>query len=232
MHAPQTARESAATQPKRVAPARPAATEQTTTAKKSVAQDSHALNGTLQLKAAGGQHVSAADFANTVVYFVPSTGDARPRPGTYTVYTHNRDFDPAWLAIPEGSTVTFTNLDQVTHNVFSVTPGAGFDLGYQSAGQSDPHRFDQPGMVLISCHVHRYMKGGVLVVPSRYVTTVSANGHFRLRHLPHVSGTLYFWNPRSQAATQQIALPFSAVRQQLVIDQPSVKTQIDVGGGS
>lgn len=189
----------------------------------------HELDGHLELRVASGQKLAASDFAHTLVYYVPASGSYRPKPGQFTVYTHNRDFDPNWLAIPEGSTVTFTNLDEVTHNVFSVTPGSSFDLGYKSAGQSASQHFDRPGLVLISCHVHRYMKGDILVVPSRYATTVAANGSFHLDHLPAGNGTLYFWNPRSAPATQSVQSPFGKVQQTLILRKPAVKTQIGVG---
>jgi plastocyanin len=187
------------------------------------------LRGKVTLSTAGGQKLGAADYAHTLVYFVPASGAKRPRPGHYTVYTHNRDFDPDWIAIPQGSTVTFTNLDQVTHNVFSVTPGSAFDLGYESAGKSVSHTFNRAGLVLISCHVHRYMKGSVVVIPSRYATTVAANGSFTLSHLPGTTGTLYFRNPRSAPATQSIHKASDTIQQNLVISKPSVKTRIDVG---
>lgn len=191
-----------------------------------------ALTGSVTLVAGNGQSVSAADYRHTVVYFVPASGHDAPTPGQYTVYTHHRDFDPDWLAIPQGSTVTFTNLDQVKHNVFSVTPGDSFDLGYQSAQQSETHRFDHPGMVLISCHVHRYMRGNVLVIPSRYVTTVSSTGQFKLSGVPDAPGRLYFWNPRARGDAQSVTPPYRPVSQRLVIDRPAVKTEIDLGGGS
>ncbi len=192
----------------------------------------HDLEGSIELTGTAGLQVTAGDYRHTVVYFVPDKGPYRPRPVKATIYTHNRDFDPAWLAVPVGSTVTFTNLDQVTHNVFSVTPGASFDLGYQSAQQSETHQMDQAGMVLISCHVHRYMKGNILVVPSRYATVASSKGHFRLRHVPDVSGTLYFWNPRGMPGSQHITMPSSRIQQRLRITLPAVKSTIDLGNGA
>lgn len=190
------------------------------------------LHGTLQLTATGGQAVQASDDRNSVIYFVPDSGDYRPRPERATIYTHHRDFDPDWLAVPVGSTVTFTNLDQVTHNVFSVTPGSSFDLGYQSSQKSISHRFGHGGMVLISCHVHRYMRGDILVVPSRYATRAGGDGRFVLRGLPPVPGVLYVWNPRATPVTRKLSPPFSDVHVRLQIAQPAVKTRIALGPGS
>lgn len=189
-----------------------------------------AITGSLQLAVSGGQQKSSADYTNTVIYFVPDKGHARPRPGQFTVYTSHRDFSPAWLVVPLGSKVTFTNLDSVQHNVFSVSPGSQFDLGYQSANQSITHSFDRAGLVLLSCHVHRAMRGDILVVPSRYATAARSNGRFSLSDVPNVAGTLYFWNPRSQrSSSMKVQPPFASIQQKIVLSRPSVATKIGIG---
>lgn len=189
-----------------------------------------AITGSLQLAASAGQQTSSADYTNTVIYFVPDHGSARPKPGTFTVYTSHRDFSPSWLVVPLGSKVTFTNLDTVKHNVFSVTPGSRFDLGYQSANQSITHSFTRAGLVLLSCHVHRAMRGDILVVPSRYATTARSNGRFAIRNVPDVAGTLYFWNPRSRrSSSSKVQPPFASIRQKIAVSKPSVASKIGIG---
>ena len=189
------------------------------------------LRGQVLLTAGSGQRVSSGDVADTIVYFVPAAPFARPAPGTFTVYTQNRAFNPAALAIPLDSTVHFVNLDDVRHNVFSVTPGSAFNLGYQGSGQSAAHRFGNPGLILISCNVHRTMELDLLVVPSPYATKVSADGAFALRGLPGGPGTLYFWNPRARLAAQKIVVPADNVQQRLVAIKPRMNTELDTEPG-
>src|SRR5450755_1818664 len=58
--------------------------------------------------------------------------DAPPTPmpkGPFEVSQAGKAFLPPVLVVPQGATVSFPNLDPVLHNVFSVTPGASFDLG-------------------------------------------------------------------------------------------------------
>lgn len=188
-----------------------------------------AMTGSVQLTAGRGQTVSATDYANTVIYFVPDEQRARPKPGKFAVYTNHRDFSPSWLVVPLGSEVTFTNLDSVKHNVFSVTPGSSFDLGYQSADESITHTFTRAGLVLLSCHVHRAMRGDVLVVPSRYATTARSDGHFVIADAPQIAGTLYFWNPRTRGSSIKVQTPFASIQQKLVVSKPAVATKIGIG---
>lgn len=188
------------------------------------------VSGHVELAAARGQQVDAGEQADTLVYFVPDNDARRPKPGHYTVYTHNRDFSPEALAVPLGSTVSFVNLDDVRHNVFSVTPGAAFDLGYQASGEKVDHAFGRPGIVLVSCNVHHSMELDVLVVPSPYMAKVGANGNFVLAGLPAGPGTLHFWNPRAQPVSQKVSLPLAAaVRQQIMVVRPRLTTALNAG---
>ena len=190
------------------------------------------ISGHVNLTAGRGQQVEPGDQAHTLVYYVPASGGARVRPGQFNVYTHNRDFSPEALAVPLGSTVTFVNLDDVRHNVFSVTPGSAFDLGYQASGQKVSHVFSHAGIVLVSCNVHRSMELDVLVVPSPYSAKVAADGSFTLRGLPPGPGTLHFWNPRAQPVSQALTLPLGgAVKQTLQVTK-SQMTMAPSGKGA
>ncbi|HEX5304955.1 MAG TPA: hypothetical protein VFW82_02590 [Dyella sp.] len=188
------------------------------------------LRGRFALTAGRGQALVPGELVDSVVYYVPAAGAPRPRAGRFNVYTLNRDFKPAALAVPIGSTVRFVNQDEVRHNVFSVTPGSNFDLGYQAPGQSADEVLNRAGVVLVSCNVHRSMETDVLVVPSAYAAKVGADGRFVLRGLPAGAGKLYFWNPRGALGVKPITLPASgevSVTVQAV--RPRVLTEIDVG---
>ncbi|MEO9079968.1 MAG: hypothetical protein ABI268_11745, partial [Rhodanobacter sp.] len=188
------------------------------------------LRGRVDLVGGRGQQVEAGEQVDTLVYFVPDAGAPRARPGHYTVYTHNRDFSPEAMALPEGSTVTFVNLDDVRHNVFSVTPSSSFDLGYQGAGEKADHVFSHPGIVLISCHVHRSMELDLLIVPTPYFAKVAADGSFTLHGLPVGAGTLHFWNPRAQPSSKKVSLPMtSMVTGKLVAIKPRMITELNAG---
>ena len=219
--------------PVRSAAAAPRAAEKNAAPQAVAAAPSQAqIRGHVELVAGRGQRVEPGDQTDTLVYYVPASGGARVRPGQFNVYTHNRDFSPEALAVPLGSTVTFVNLDDVRHNVFSVTPGSAFDLGYQGSGEKASHMFTHAGIVLVSCNVHRSMELDVLVVPSPYSAKVAADGSFTLRGLPPGPGTLHFWNPRAQPASQALTLPsVGAVRQTLQVIKPRM-TMAPSGNGA
>ncbi len=60
------------------------------------------------------------------------------------------------VKIKVGDSVTFTNVDNVTHNVYAVD--GEFDLKTQTIGKSDTVKFDKPGKVQVRCGIHPKMK--------------------------------------------------------------------------
>jgi plastocyanin len=70
-------------------------------------------------------------------------------------------FTPGRLEIAAGTTVAWTNNDQLPHSV-STDDGA-FDSGLLAAGAVWRHTFDTPGTYTYHCTPHPFMKGVVVV---------------------------------------------------------------------
>lgn len=188
----------------------------------------YTVSGSVQLSAGGRQRMESGEVADTLVYFVPANGGRSAPPGKFTVYTHDRDFNPGAMAVPLGSTVTFVNQDEVRHNVFSSSPGAAFNLGYQAPGETIDHVFSRPGLVLVSCNVHHSMEFDVMVVPTVYRTRAKDDGTFVLKGVPAGPGTLYFWNARATLASQPVSVPATgSVRQAMVAMKERVPVELN-----
>lgn len=70
----------------------------------------------------------------------------------------DRAFSQTELTIKMGDSIVFKNLDEVTHNVFSVSPGMEFDIRRQAPGQSSSIAFQREGVAEIRCSIHPKMK--------------------------------------------------------------------------
>jgi plastocyanin len=70
----------------------------------------------------------------------------------------DKTFSRTEITIEPGDKLTFKNNDEVTHNVYSVTPGMSFDLHRQAPGASSTITFDKEGTAVIQCSIHPKMK--------------------------------------------------------------------------
>jgi plastocyanin len=79
------------------------------------------------------------------------------------VLQEGKKFSENTVTVKAGETVTFTNKDPVTHNVYSETPGMSFDLKQQKPGQSTTITFDHAGEAKVQCAIHPLMSMQVKV---------------------------------------------------------------------
>lgn len=85
--------------------------------------------------------------------------------GGVTVVQQDKQFSETEVTVRVGEALTFVNKDEVSHNVYSKTPGMSFDLGRQKPGDSNDVSFDHPGEADVICAIHPQMKMKVKVEP-------------------------------------------------------------------
>jgi plastocyanin len=105
------------------------------------------------------------------------------------------NFVPPLLPVQTGTKVTFPNLDDTYHNIFSFSPAKRFDLGrYRPDERPIPSViFDVPGLVTVRCDIHEHMRALIIVLDTPYFMTSDADGRFRLSGLPSGRYTLKAW---------------------------------------
>ena len=81
--------------------------------------------------------------------------------GAKQVVVDNFSFAPAMTAVPAGSTVTWTNRDDVPHNI--VSTDQKFKSPVLDTDERFSHRFDAPGTYKYFCSIHPKMTGQVVV---------------------------------------------------------------------
>ena len=70
------------------------------------------------------------------------------------VRSEDKTFQPRVAIVPTGSAVRFPNVDDIMHNVFSLSRGNRFDLGLYKSGASKAFTFEKPGLVRVYCNIH------------------------------------------------------------------------------
>ena len=103
-------------------------------------------------------------------------------------------FAPGLLPIPRGSVVSFPNLDDEYHSVFSYSKAKRFDLGRYYRDEAPAElTFDQPGVVKLFCEIHEHMRGTILVLDTPYFQKTDLAGRYRLEHRPPGHHLLKAW---------------------------------------
>jgi plastocyanin len=104
-------------------------------------------------------------------------------------------FVPSLLPVQVGTRVSFPNLDDTYHNIFSFSPPKRFDLGrYRADERPAPSvLFDAPGLVTLRCDIHEHMRALILVLDTPHFVVTGADGSFRLTGVPDGNYSLKAW---------------------------------------
>lgn len=117
-----------------------------------------------------------------------------------TITSKNKEFEPHVEAVPVGTSVTFPNVDDIMHNVFSLSKGNRFDLGLYKSGAKKEFVFDTPGLVRVYCNIHPHMSAFLRVLPNPYFTWAEPDGSFRIASVPPGVYTLKAWHEQGETS--------------------------------
>jgi plastocyanin len=84
---------------------------------------------------------------------------------TITVVQKGLALDRSSVSIEKGDRITFTNDDDVIHNIHVFGPGGddNVDLGLQRPGKNLSYKFDANGTYRVRCNIHPSVKMSVTV---------------------------------------------------------------------
>jgi plastocyanin len=184
-----------------------------------------AIYGKVNLYDSG--HNPIHDRSNVVVYIEEIHGNEGFTPPSEFPVVASKDmkFVPAVLPILVGTTVQFTNEDDMQHNVFSLSMTKPFDLGLFKKGAAPTETFDSPGLVKIYCNIHQAMIGYILVLGNPFFTLTDAEGKFSLANVPPGTYKLVSWYRYGDSAEKDVFLTKSQSVQ--VGDGSGAGTEVD-----
>lgn len=147
------------------------------------------------------------DVGNTVIYLVP-TGGARVSVSRAdaTISMNGRAFVPRVRVVTTGSKVAFPNQDPFSHNIFSSSPLARFDLGLYPSGRSRDVTFRRAGVVPVYCNIHPRMTSFVVSVGTPYYAQAGEDGNWSIAGVPAGDYTLHIWHERATAVERPLTV--------------------------
>ncbi|HEY4070661.1 MAG TPA: methylamine utilization protein [Sphingomicrobium sp.] len=146
---------------------------------------------------------------DAVVTLYPSSGARTPRPsGRYVVSQQNVQFHPFLSIVPVGADVSFPNLDNTKHHVYSFSPAKRFELKLFAKDQSRTVHFDKPGVVALGCNIHDQMSAFIVVTDSAWTARTNGQGLVTFGDAPNARGRVVVWHPylRAPGGTMQQAV--------------------------
>lgn len=90
-----------------------------------------------------------------------------------SIAIQNMAFNPTTLTVPVGTTVTWKNLDNVTHHIVSDT--GAFESSDLTNGQTFNFTFNKAGNYPYHCSIHPSMTGTIIVTASGVSTSGTSN---------------------------------------------------------
>lgn len=141
-----------------------------------------------------GKVILEAKAVGPIIVYVQEVAGATP--STESESTMNQidvAFKPGVLVVPRGATVHFPNLDNVWHNVFSLSTGNEFDLGLFRGGTSQSIQLKTPGEVQVYCNIHPQMSATILVVQNQLFVEVKPDGSYVLENVPPGTYQVVAW---------------------------------------
>jgi plastocyanin len=154
------------------------------------------VTGRITLTERPGEPTS--DIQNAVIYLVRmDSASARPRAVRTEIAMKGRAFEPRVRVVTIGSRVAFPNQDPFSHNIFSTTTGAVFDLGLYPSGRSKDAPFRRAGAFPVYCNIHPRMTSYVVVAPTPWYTQVGNDGRWTIAGVPAGRYQAHVWHERA-----------------------------------
>ncbi len=105
------------------------------------------------------------------------------------------EFVPYVLPVQTGTPVHFPNKDNISHNVYSISPAKKFELPLYKGTPAPPVVFDKPGPVVLGCSIHDLMIAYIYVVETPYFAKTGEDGSAEIANLPAGQYEVLVWHP-------------------------------------
>jgi plastocyanin len=93
----------------------------------------------------------------------PKVAANTQQPATMEVKIDNFSFGPVALTVPVGTTVTWTNRDDIPHNTVSTDDPKTFKSKVLDTDEKFSFTFSKPGTYPYFCSIHPKMTGKIIV---------------------------------------------------------------------
>jgi plastocyanin len=151
---------------------------------------------------------SGGAVKNTVVWFTDVPLPKAFKPAKEKLDQEQCAFVPHVLVAPVGATVDVVNSDKALHNV-RAEDGEFRLINYAMPipGHVVPTKLKKEGVFKVSCDVHPWMRGWLLVLPTTAFAVTGEDGTYKIPDIPPGKHTVKFWHERLGERTVDLDIP-------------------------
>ena len=139
----------------------------------------------------------------------------------------NSGFVPDISVVRKGTSVIFSNQDDIIHQIYSVTGKKKFTHTVRAGEYSSPLEIEHKGVIAMGCNIHDWMSGYILVLDTPYYMQTDLNGMAKINGLEHGKYRIVAWHPRfKEKLVKEAFLPSaSAISLQLQQKMAQIPSQ-------
>lgn len=183
---------------------------------------------------AGELSVSVTDaeavaIDRAVVTLLPLFGSPLPVVATENAIMRQQNtmFHPFVLPVRTGSKVSFPNLDEFRHHVYSFSKAKRLELRLYGQDESKEVVFDQAGVVALGCNIHDNMLAYIYVTDDPYYRVADQAGTVVFTDLPPGKYKVSVWHPdqksRQGVHSQEVSVAESSNTLGVSLEMRSVR---------
>jgi len=136
----------------------------------------------------------------------PASANTEALPSTIAMDQKDCMFAPRVVMVPAGGKIDFLNSDRLLHNLHA-TPTANPPFNRtQPKGRTITISFSHPEVIRVTCDLHSWMRGWVVVAEHPFYAMTDGAGDFELRGLPPGRYTLKAWQERLGTISKEIVV--------------------------
>lgn len=136
----------------------------------------------------------------------PAATSGEALPSTTSMDQKECMFTPRVVVVPAGGKIDFLNSDRLLHNLHS-TPSANPPFNRtQPKGRTITISFSHPEIIRVTCDLHSWMRGWVVVADHPFYALTNGAGEFELRGLPAGRYTLKVWQERLGTISKEVVV--------------------------
>ena len=151
--------------------------------------------------------VKGNPLSDMVVYAEPKSGikDLKPNINQLTIDQKGKKFTPYATVMQKGQKIQFSNKDDITHHIYSVSGQNRFDFKLQAGQKVMTQQIKSSEEIAMGCNIHDWMSGFVLVVDTPYFGKTNKQGivTFNLENTDEYKVTV--WHPQLDTQTRKLS---------------------------